>query len=66
MSAEMALALRNSVATISSYAQQLAVSRDPALVRQMAVDIVSEAGELDRTIGGFLAGGKAKSTAAGA
>ena len=29
MSAEMALALRNSLATISSYAQQLAVSRDP-------------------------------------
>jgi len=59
MSAEMALALRNSLATISSYAQQVAVSSDPALVRQLAVDIVSEAADLDHTIGGFLAGAKA-------
>ena len=58
MSGEMALALRNSLATISSYAQQLAVSRDPTLVRQLAVDIVSEAADLDHTIGGFLAGAK--------
>jgi nitrogen fixation/metabolism regulation signal transduction histidine kinase len=63
MSAEMALALRNSVATISSYAQQLAVNRDPALVRQLAVDIASEAADLDRTIGGFLAGAKAAKAA---
>lgn len=63
MSGEMALALRNSVATISSYAQQLAVSRDAALVRQLAVDIVSEAADLDRTIGGFLAGGKSAKAA---
>jgi nitrogen fixation/metabolism regulation signal transduction histidine kinase len=63
MSGEMALALRNSVATISSYAQQLAVSRDPALVRQLAVDIVSEAADLDRTIGGFLAGARAAKAA---
>lgn len=66
ISAEMALALRNSLATISSYAQQLAVSRDPALVRQLAVDIVSEAADLDHTIGGFLAGAKAAKNAAGA
>jgi nitrogen fixation/metabolism regulation signal transduction histidine kinase len=66
MSGEMALALRNSLATISSYAQQLAVSRDPTLVRQLAVDIVSEAADLDRTIGGFLAGAKAARNAAGA
>jgi nitrogen fixation/metabolism regulation signal transduction histidine kinase len=59
MSAEMALALRNSLATISSYAQQLAVSRDSTVVRQLAVDIVSEAADLDHTIGGFLAGGRA-------
>ena len=63
MSGEMALALRNSVATISSYAQQLAVSRDPALVRQLAVDIVSEAADLDHTIGGFLAGARAAKSA---
>jgi nitrogen fixation/metabolism regulation signal transduction histidine kinase len=66
MSAEMALALRNSLATISSYAQQLAVSRDATLVRQLAVDIVSEAADLDHTIGGFLAGAKAAKGAAGA
>ena len=58
MSGEMALALRNSLATISTYAQQLAVSRDPTLVRQLAVDIVSEAANLDHTIGGFLVGTK--------
>ncbi len=63
MSGEMALALRNSVATISSYAQQLAVSSDPTMVRQLAVDIVSEAADLDHTIGGFLAGGKAAKAA---
>jgi PAS domain-containing protein len=66
MSAEMALALRSSVSTISSYAQQLAVSRDPTMVRQLAVDIVSEAADLDHTIGGFLAGGKKAAKAAGA
>jgi PAS domain-containing protein len=63
MSGEMALALRNSVATISSYAQQLAVARDPTMVRQLAVDIVSEAAELDHTIGGFLAGDRAAKAA---
>jgi PAS domain-containing protein len=63
MSAEMALALRNSVATISTYAQQLAVSADPTLVRQLAADIASEAADLDRNIGGFLSGGKAAKAA---
>ncbi len=63
MSGEMALALRNSLATISSYAQQLAVTRDPTTVRQLAVDIVSEAADLDHTIGGFLAGARAAKAA---
>jgi hypothetical protein len=63
MSGEMALALRNSVATISSYAQQLAVSRDPVQVRQLAVDIVAEAADLDHTIGGFLTGARAAKAA---
>jgi nitrogen fixation/metabolism regulation signal transduction histidine kinase len=66
MAGEMALALRNSLATISSYAQQLAVTRDTTLVRQLAVDIVSEAADLDHTIGGFLAGAKTVKSAAGA
>jgi len=63
ISSEMALALRSSLATISSYAQQLAVTRDPTMVRQLAVDIVSEAADLDRTIGGFLAGARAAKAA---
>jgi hypothetical protein len=59
----MALALRSSLATISSYAQQLAATRDLVLVRQLAVDIVAEAAELDHTIGGFLAGARAAKAA---
>jgi PAS domain S-box-containing protein len=64
MSAEMALALRNSLATISGYAQQLAASRDSDLARQLAADIAAEASHLDRTIGGFLAGARAARIAA--
>jgi PAS domain S-box-containing protein len=59
MSAEMALELRNSLATISGYAQQLAANRDPDLARQLAADIAAESAHLDRTIGGFLAGARA-------
>jgi nitrogen fixation/metabolism regulation signal transduction histidine kinase len=55
MSAEMAFELRNSLATISGYAQQLAAGRDPDLARQLASDIAAESAHLDRTIGGFLA-----------
>ena len=54
MSAEMALQLRTSLATISGYAQQLAQNRDPGLAQQIAEDIAHEARQLDRTIGGFL------------
>ena len=56
MSAEMALQLRTSLATISGYAQQLAQNRDPGLARQIAEDIAREAAELDRSIFGFLTG----------
>jgi nitrogen fixation/metabolism regulation signal transduction histidine kinase len=63
MSAEMALELRNSLATISGYAQQLAASRDPELARQLAADIAAESAHLGRTIGGFLAGAKAAKAA---
>ncbi|HMK23682.1 MAG TPA: hypothetical protein VK466_15230, partial [Terriglobales bacterium] len=55
MSAEMALALRNSLVTISGYAQQLAANRDPDLAAQLATDIATEAKHLNHTIGGFLA-----------
>jgi PAS domain S-box-containing protein len=54
MSAEMALALRNSLITISGYAQQLAQNRDPVLAKQLAADIAAEAKHLGHTIGGFL------------
>jgi nitrogen fixation/metabolism regulation signal transduction histidine kinase len=63
MSAEMALGLRNSLTTISGFAQQLAASRDPQLARQLAADIAAEAAHLDRTIGGFLAGQRAAKAA---
>ena len=58
LSAEMALALRTSLVTISGYAQQLACNRDPELATQIAADIAAEAKHLDHTIGGFLAGSK--------
>jgi PAS domain S-box-containing protein len=55
ISAEMALELRTSLATIAGYAQQLAKNRDQDLAPQLANDIASEAARLDRHIGGFLA-----------
>jgi len=54
ISAEMALELRTSLATIAGYAQQLARNRDPDLAPQLAADIASEAASLERRIGGFL------------
>jgi PAS domain S-box-containing protein len=59
MSAEMALALKTSLVTISGYAQQLAQNRDPDVAKQLAADIAAEANHLDRSIGGFLAEAKA-------
>src|ERR1019366_3518099 len=41
ISAEMALELRTSLATISGYAQQLARSRDPELAPELAADIAN-------------------------
>ena len=54
ISAEMALQLRTSLATIAGYAQQLANNRDPELAEQLANDIAHEAAHLDQSIGGFL------------
>ena len=54
VSAEMALQLRNSLTTISGYAQQLANNRDPELAQQLATDIAHEAAQLDHSLGGFL------------
>ena len=64
VSAEMALALRTSVATISGYARRVAAGRDPEQARRLAEDIILEAAQLDRTIGGFLAGPRTTSHAA--
>ncbi|MCU1300138.1 MAG: sensor signal transduction histidine kinase [Candidatus Sulfotelmatobacter sp.] len=69
ISAEMALDLRSSLATIAGYAQQLACNRDPELAPQLAADIATEAARLDRHIGGFLAAkrtGEGSSTRANA
>lgn len=65
LSAEMALRLRTSLATISGYAQQLANNRDAGLAEQLAKDIAQEAAQLDRSIGGFLTQPVAKAAAAG-
>jgi len=58
VSAEMALELRNSLTTITGYAQQLAQNCDPDVARQLTADIIEESVRLDRTIGGFLASAK--------
>jgi PAS domain-containing protein len=64
ISAEMALQLRTSLATIAGYAQQLARNRDPDLAPQLAADIASEAAQLDRHIGGFLSDKRTAAVAA--
>ena len=64
ISAEMALQLRTSLATISGYAQQLANSRDSELAKQLATDIAHEAAQLDHSIGGFLTRRRAAQAAA--
>ena len=64
LSAEMALALRTSLVTISGYAQQLAKNNDPEFAQQLASDIATEASHLDHTIGGFLSGRNAGKAAA--
>ena len=64
VSAEMALGLRTSLATIAGYAQQLTQSHDPDLTRQLADDIATEAARLDRTTVSFLAGAKCKPASA--
>ena len=64
ISAEMALQMRASLATISSYAQQLAETGNANQSRQLASDIAHEAESLDRNIGNFLAAKSATQSAA--
>ena len=63
VSAELALDLRTSLATISGYAQQLASSHDPELARQIAGDISAETSRLNQRVGGFLAGQTSRAAA---
>lgn len=65
LSAEMALALRNSLATISEYARKLAANSDPRQAEQMAADIAHEAQQLERSIGTFLSERNAAGAVAG-
>lgn len=55
VSAEMALELRTSLATIAEYAKRLEQIQDRETVRQIGADITSEAAQLDMRIGGLLA-----------
>lgn len=54
VSAEMALQVRNSLATISGYSRQLTDRRYPERAREIASDIGNEAVRLDRSVGEFL------------
>jgi PAS domain-containing protein len=54
ISTEMALKLRTSLSTISSYAQQLAQNHDAATAQQLAADIAEEAAQIERSVGAFL------------
>ena len=65
ISAEMALELRNSLATIQDCAKRLSTGADEHSAQQLASDIASEAAHLDHTIGGFLAEPRAARAAAG-
>jgi PAS domain-containing protein len=66
ISAEMALQLRTSLATISGYAQQLANNRDSERTEQLASDIAHEAMQLERSIAGSLTGTRAARAGAAA
>jgi signal transduction histidine kinase len=55
-SAEMALELRTSLATIREWAEQMDRTTDREQTRRVAGDISAEAGRLERLVGGFLAG----------
>jgi len=66
MSAEMALVLHSSLASICGYTRSLAASHDPAATRQFANDVLAEAAQVESTVGSFLAGSKAAGHAAGA
>ena len=55
-SAEMALELRTSLATIREWAEQMNKTTDREQTQRVAGDISAEAGRLEKLVGGFLAG----------
>ncbi len=65
VSAEMALQLRGSLATIADCAKRLSGKPDEQAVELLAADIASEAAHLEQTIGSFLAAPKAAAASAG-
>ncbi|HTS37205.1 MAG TPA: hypothetical protein VMH04_16130 [Candidatus Solibacter sp.] len=66
ISAEMALQLRTSLATIADIAQHLAGNREPEAAKRLASDIAEQAAQLECTIGGFLTESRAAQSAAAA
>jgi nitrogen fixation/metabolism regulation signal transduction histidine kinase len=65
VSGEMALELRSSLNTIAECARRLAEANQEDADRQLAIDIASEAEQLQKNIGGFLARSNAAGAAAG-
>lgn len=65
MPAEIRLALRNSLATISDYARKLAASSDPRQAEQISADIAHEVQLLERSMGSFLSESRAATAVAG-
>jgi len=65
ISAEMALELRSSLATILDCARQITANSNPEISQRLAADIAAEAERLEHSIGGFLAGASSAGAAAG-
>jgi hypothetical protein len=61
VSAELALGLKGSLASIAEYARQLATNGDPERARRLADSISYEAAQLESTIGTFLGGARSAS-----
>jgi len=57
-SAEMALELRTSLATIREWTEQMSTTADLERTRSLAGDISAEADRLEKLVGGFLAGSR--------
>jgi signal transduction histidine kinase len=65
ISAEMALELRTSLATVRERAERIHSTADPCTTQSLASDISTESERIERIVGGFLAG-RERAGAAGA